>query len=178
MTDILFYFFAVLAIVCALLVVFSRNAVNAAMFLIVTFLSMAALFVLLGAYFLAVLQVLVYAGAVVVLFLFIVMLLDVKGGKRHSFRPVTAVASGLALALMVGATVLFSSPKNLSLRERTHFDQSMSRRAASRSGGVFSRLTKVRCFFSSGVSLLSGSIRMSSSLSRTSSTVTPTQCSG
>ena len=113
MTDILFYFFAVLAVVCALLVVFSRNAVNAAMFLIVTFLSMAALFVLLGAYFLAVLQVLVYAGAVVVLFLFIVMLLDVKGGKRHSFRPVTAVASGLALALMVGATVLFFSPKYL-----------------------------------------------------------------
>ena len=113
MTDILFYFFAVLAVVCSLLVVFSRNAVNAAMFLIVTFLSMAALFVLLGAYFLAVLQVLVYAGAVVVLFLFIVMLLDVKGGKRHSFGVVTAVASGLALALMVGATVLFFSPKNL-----------------------------------------------------------------
>ncbi|MEZ5275312.1 MAG: NADH-quinone oxidoreductase subunit J [Opitutaceae bacterium] len=113
MTDILFYFFAVLAIVCALLVVFSRNAVNAAMFLIVSFLSMAALFVLLGAYFLAVLQVLVYAGAVVVLFLFIIMLLDVKGGKRHSFRPVTALASALALALMVGATVLFFSPRNL-----------------------------------------------------------------
>lgn len=114
MTDILFYLFASITVVSALLVVvFSRNAVNAAMFLIISFLSMAALFVLLEAYFLAVLQVLVYAGAVVVLFLFIVMLLDVKGGKTHSFRPVTAAASALALALMVGATVLFFSPKNL-----------------------------------------------------------------
>lgn len=113
MTDILFYVFAVITVASALLVVLSPNAVNAAMFLIVTFLGMAALFVLLGAYFLAVLQVLVYAGAVVVLFLFIVMLLDVKGGKRRSFRPVTAVASGLALALMVGVTVVLFSSKNL-----------------------------------------------------------------
>ena len=113
MTDILFYVFAVITVASALLVVLSPNAVNAAMFLIVTFLGMAALFVLLGAYFLAVLQVLVYAGAVVVLFLFIVMLLDVKGGRRRSFRPITAVASGLALALMVGVTVVLFSPKNL-----------------------------------------------------------------
>lgn len=113
MTDILFYVFAAITVGGALMVVLSRNAVNAAMFLIVSFLGIASLFVLLEAYFLAVLQVLVYAGAVVVLFLFIIMLLDVKGGSRRFFQPVTAVASTLALALMVGATVLFFSPRNL-----------------------------------------------------------------
>ena len=113
MTDILFYVFAIITVLSALLVVFNPNSVNAAMFLIVTFLGMAALFVLLEAYFLAVLQVLVYAGAVVVLFLFIVMLLDVQGGRRRSFRPVTAVASLLALALMVGAGVMAFASRNL-----------------------------------------------------------------
>lgn len=117
MTDILFYFFSAITVVAALLVVVNSNAVNAAMFLIVSFLGMAALFVLLGAYFLAVLQVLVYAGAVVVLFLFIIMLLDVKEGKRHSFRPFTGLASILALLLMVGAVYTIFSPRNLNSGE-------------------------------------------------------------
>lgn len=117
MTDILFYLFSAITVASALLVMLNPNAVNAAMFLIVSFLGMAALFVLLGAYFLAVLQVLVYAGAVVVLFLFIVMLLDVKGEKRRSFQPVTAVASILALLLMVGAVYMIFSPRNLSSGE-------------------------------------------------------------
>ena len=69
MTDIFFYIFATAALAGALGVVFSRNTVNGAMCLIGTFLSMASLFVLLEAYFLAVIQVLVYAGAVMVLFL-------------------------------------------------------------------------------------------------------------
>jgi NADH-quinone oxidoreductase subunit J len=113
MTDILFYFFSAITVVSALLVMLNRNAVNAAMFLIVSILGMAALFVLLGAYFLAVLQVLVYAGAVVVLFLFIIMLLDVKEGEKRSFQPVTALASILALLLMVGAVYTIFSPRNL-----------------------------------------------------------------
>ena len=77
MTDILFYIFSAITVASALLVMLNQNAVNAAMFLIVSFLGMAALFDLLGADFLAVLQVLVYAGAVVVLCLFIIMLLEV-----------------------------------------------------------------------------------------------------
>lgn len=101
MSDILFYVFSTLTLVAALLVVTNRNAVNSAMFLIVTFLGMAALFVLLEAYFLAVIQVLVYAGAVVVLFLFIIMLLDVKGGPMVRPRLVGFVASTVALALLL-----------------------------------------------------------------------------
>ena len=82
MVDLLFYIFASLMLFSALAVVFNKNAVNSAMCMIVTLVSTAALFILLEAYFLAVLQVLVYAGAVMVLFLFIIMLLDVDRGEE------------------------------------------------------------------------------------------------
>jgi NADH-quinone oxidoreductase subunit J len=100
MSDLLFYIFSTLTLAAALLVVTNRNAVTAAMFLIVTFLGMASLFVLLESYFLAVIQVLVYAGAVVVLFLFIIMLLDVKGTTVRP-RIFTLVASSVAFALLL-----------------------------------------------------------------------------
>jgi NADH-quinone oxidoreductase subunit J len=100
MSDAFFYIFSTLTLASALLVVTNRNAVTSAMFLIATFLGMASLFVLLEAYFLAVIQVLVYAGAVVVLFLFIIMLLDVKGTTRRP-RIFTLAASSVALALLL-----------------------------------------------------------------------------
>src|SRR6201986_4386756 len=81
MVDILFYIFAFLTLACGVLVVanpFSRNPVTSAMFLVLTIISMAGLFVLLHAFFLAAVQILVYAGAVIVLFLFVIMLLDLK----------------------------------------------------------------------------------------------------
>lgn len=111
MTDAFFYIFATLTLASAILVIANRNAVNSAVFMIVSFLGMASLFVLLEAYFLAVIQVLVYAGAVIVLFLFIIMLLDVKGGDRQKFRPVTEVATLAAAALLfTGVGVLFQAP--------------------------------------------------------------------
>jgi NADH-quinone oxidoreductase subunit J len=81
LTDILFYVFAALTLGCAVLVIanpFSRNPITSAMFLVLTIISMAGLFVLLHAFFLAAVQILVYAGAVIVLFLFVIMLLDLK----------------------------------------------------------------------------------------------------
>ena len=75
--DWLFIVFSVLTLGGGLLMILSRHPVTAAMYMIVSMLGVAALFVLLDAFFLAVLQVLVYAGAVMVLFLFIIMLLDV-----------------------------------------------------------------------------------------------------
>lgn len=111
MTDIFFYIFAALTLGAGLAVIGSRNPVNAAMFLILTFLGMASLFVLLEAYFLAVIQVLVYAGAVVVLFLFIVMLLDVKEAASHKVKLMTWIASFLGLAILVtGVVAITSSP--------------------------------------------------------------------
>lgn len=101
MADFLFYLFAVLTLGSALLVAFHRNAVDAALSLFLTFFGMAGLFVLLEAYFLAILQVLVYAGAVVVLFAFIVMLLNADDRKRKPVGKVTAAAGALSFALMV-----------------------------------------------------------------------------
>ncbi|MEY3449725.1 MAG: hypothetical protein RL749_1346, partial [Verrucomicrobiota bacterium] len=78
MPDGLFIFFAALTLGAALLLVLSRNAVTSAMGMILALVGVAADFFLLDAYFLGVLQVLVYAGAVMVLFLFIIMLLDTE----------------------------------------------------------------------------------------------------
>src|SRR5215218_10612526 len=89
MQEIFFYFFAALTLLCGFLVVanpFSRNPVTSAMFLVLTIVSMAGLFVLLHAFFLAAVQVLVYAGAVMVLFLFVIMLLDLKEEERRKIR--------------------------------------------------------------------------------------------
>ncbi len=101
MAEFPFYLFAFLTVLAAAGVVVNRNAVNAGLCLLLSFMGMAALFVLLDAYFLAVLQVLVYAGAVAVLFLFVIMLVDVKGGDpRKPYRTVASVSGLLALALL------------------------------------------------------------------------------
>ena len=89
MQDLLFYIFSLLTLLCGLLVVFnpfSRNPVTSVMFLVLTIISMSGLFVLLKAFFLAAVQILVYAGAVIVLFLFVIMLLDVKEEERRRFQ--------------------------------------------------------------------------------------------
>src|SRR5206468_2015202 len=75
----------------------SRNPVTSAMFLVLTIASLAGLFVLLHAFFLAAVQVLVYAGAVMVLFLFVIMLLDLKAEERRKLNKV-AVATGVISA--------------------------------------------------------------------------------
>jgi NADH-quinone oxidoreductase subunit J len=111
MTDFFFYLFAALTLLCGFLVVanpFSRNPVTSAMFLVLTIVSMAGLFVLLHAFFLAAVQVLVYAGAVMVLFLFVIMLLDLKEeGRRKikTFGVVTGVVSVGALAALMVKTI-------------------------------------------------------------------------
>jgi len=99
--DILFWIFSAIMLLCGIGVVASRNAINSAMFLVVLFFFMAALFVLLEAYFLAIIQVLVYAGAVMVLFLFIIMLMDIKTERRRGFRWAAVIGGVLLAALFV-----------------------------------------------------------------------------
>jgi NADH-quinone oxidoreductase subunit J len=102
--DILFYVFAFLTLVFGFLVVlnpFSTNPVTSAMFLVLTIASLAGLFVLLHAFFLAAVQILVYAGAVIVLFLFVIMLLDLPGEERRKIKK-----SGIALGLISVGTIL------------------------------------------------------------------------
>src|SRR5882757_5162401 len=95
MSPILFYLFAALTLVFAVAVVANRNPVASALCLVVSFLGLAALFVGLDAYFIAVIQVLVYAGAVMVLFLFIIMLLDLKAEERRKIYLPGYVGGGL-----------------------------------------------------------------------------------
>lgn len=104
--DLLFLVFATLSVGGAILMVFSRHPVPAALFMIVSLVGVSALFVLLEAFFLAILQVLVYAGAVMVLFLFIIMLLDVgpDGSKASRLK----VISGLAGVASVGLLLVLS----------------------------------------------------------------------
>ena len=101
MADTLFLIFAVLTVACALLVVVNKNAVNAAMCLLLSLVGVAGLFVLLDAALLAFVLLLVYAGAVVALFLFIVMLLATRRGMQPPFKKTTVVASAIGGALLV-----------------------------------------------------------------------------
>jgi NADH-quinone oxidoreductase subunit J len=104
--DTLFWLFSIAMLVCGVGVIASRNPVNCAMFLVVLFFFMAGLFVLLEAFFLAAIQVLVYAGAVMVLFLFVIMLLDIKASERRRFR-LLAVLGGVAVAGALAAELRF-----------------------------------------------------------------------
>src|SRR5262245_12527550 len=99
-SDTLFLIFSVLTVACAALVVLNKNAVNAAMFLLVTIVGLAGLFVLLDAGLLAVILMFVYGGAVVALFLFIIMLLDTRPGALKPFKKLTIAASLIGAALL------------------------------------------------------------------------------
>ena len=100
--DIAFYAFSILTLLCGVIVITNRNPVTSAMFLVLTIVCMAGLFVLLRAFFLAAVQILVYAGAVMVLFLFVIMLLDLKEETRRKIRKVRAATGALAVIAVVG----------------------------------------------------------------------------
>ena len=104
MEDLLFYIFSLLILGSGLMVVInpvSRNPVTSAMFLVLTIISLAGLFVLLRAYILAAVQILVYAGAVMVLFLFVIMLLDVQEEEQRKIRLFSGVLSVAAVGGLV-----------------------------------------------------------------------------
>ena len=108
MQAILFYIFSFLTLLCGLLVVanpFSRNPVTSAMFLVLAIASLAGLFVLLDAFFLAAVQVLVYAGAVMVLFLFVIMLLDVKEEQRRKIKKFGLITGIISVGAILGVFV-------------------------------------------------------------------------
>ncbi len=124
MQEILFYLFAALTLLCGFLVVanpFSRNPVTSAMFLVLTIISMAGLFVLLNAFFLAAVQVLVYAGAVMVLFLFVIMLLDLSAEQRRHFKRGLTVLAVVVVGGLGGlfAQALFNSNLSANLQPAT-----------------------------------------------------------
>jgi NADH-quinone oxidoreductase subunit J len=100
-----FYLFAVLSVVAGVMVIVARNPVHAVLFLILAFFNAAGLFILLGAEFLAMILVIVYVGAVAVLFLFVVMMLDVdfaelKAGFIRN-APIGLLVGGIVLAELI-----------------------------------------------------------------------------
>src|SRR3954464_2005597 len=98
MSPFLFWLFAALMLVFGAAVVINRNPIASALSLVICFLGLSALFISLDAFFIGVIQVLVYAGAVMVLLLFIIMLLDLRVEVRRRTN-VVAFAGGLAVAL-------------------------------------------------------------------------------
>jgi NADH-quinone oxidoreductase subunit J len=103
--DIAFYVFSALTLLCGGMVVLKRNPVTSAMFLVLCIVSLAGLFVLLQAFFLAAVQILVYAGAVIVLFLFVIMLLDLKEEGLRKIRFARGATGALAVLAVLGIIV-------------------------------------------------------------------------
>jgi NADH-quinone oxidoreductase subunit J len=99
MSPILFWIFVAIMLFFAGMVVLNRDPVASALSLVVSFLALACLYVSLDAYFIGVIQILVYAGAVMVLFLFIIMLLDLKAEARRKIN-FPAMCGGLVVILL------------------------------------------------------------------------------
>ena len=97
----LFYLFSALMLFFGVMVVVCRNPVASALSLVVSFVGLAALFVSLDAYFIGTIQILVYAGAVMVLFLFIIMLLDIKAEEHRKPNPMMVVGGSLLALIFV-----------------------------------------------------------------------------
>lgn len=106
-TQYLFYFLSFLAIMFAVMVVLSKNPVHSVLYLVLTFFTIAGHYVLLNAQFLAAVHIIVYAGAIMVLFLFVIMLLNLnKETEPHKsvwLKTSATVASGLLLVVLVGS---------------------------------------------------------------------------
>ena len=100
---IFFYFFSVVAIFSALMVITSRNTINSVFFLILDFISVGCLFIMVGAEFLGMILLIVYVGAVAVLFLFVVMMLNVTEQKQSWFigKKSTHIPSGLIVSVII-----------------------------------------------------------------------------
>ena len=98
-----FYFFSIIAIFSSLMVITSRSTVNSVFFLILDFISVGCLFIMVGAEFLGMIILIVYVGAVAVLFLFVVMMLNVAEQKQSWFvgKQSTHIPSGLIVSVLI-----------------------------------------------------------------------------
>ena len=107
MDVILFLVFAAIAVVCAINVVVQTHPISSALSLVGVMGSLAVLYLLLGAEFIAAAQVIVYAGAIMVLFIFVIMLLNAGAEERKGSSYVVQVLGVLALILFLGLTTFF-----------------------------------------------------------------------
>lgn len=106
MTLYIFYFLSFLAILAGLMVVLEKNPIHSVLYLVITFFAIAGHYILLNAQFLAAVHIIVYAGAIMVLFLFVIMLLNLnketEPHKSNLIKASAVITSGLLLIVMVG----------------------------------------------------------------------------
>jgi NADH-quinone oxidoreductase subunit J len=106
-TQYMFYFLSFLAFLCAIMVVASKNPIHSILYLIITFFAIAGHYLLLNAQFLAVVHIIVYAGAIMVLFLYVLMMMnlnvDNEPTKHIALKIAAVVAGGLMLVVLVAS---------------------------------------------------------------------------
>jgi NADH-quinone oxidoreductase subunit J len=155
MDALTFYAFALVAVVASLLVVAQRNPMYSVMLLIAMFGSLAGLYVLLDAPFIAVIQIIIYAGAIMVLFLFVVMLLNVAREDAVASAAAgpgapTAMKIGAALSVLLGIELVWA----LSRLERTWFADDAEVTAISSVSRIGRELFTVHAFAFEATSIL------------------------
>lgn len=103
---VLFYTFSILAVLAGLAVITRDNAISSAVALVVSFFCLAAVYAVLGAHFVAVIQVLVYAGAIMVLFIFVIMVLNVRDASKVPWEITPRRVLGFGIGGLVGTVTL------------------------------------------------------------------------
>jgi NADH-quinone oxidoreductase subunit J len=110
--NIVTLLFAIMALGSAIMMITRRNPITSALYLIVNFFSISGIYLMLRSQFVAIIQILVYAGAIMVLFLFVIMLLNLSGEKKLAenvtYKKLSAVILGLLLFCSVGITAFFA----------------------------------------------------------------------
>ncbi len=104
---IFFYVFSIIAVISAIMVTVSKNTVHSVFFLILDFISISCLFIMIGAEFLGMIMLIVYVGAVAVLFLFVVMMLNVAQQKNKWFNSETTSSAHIPVGLIISTIIFF-----------------------------------------------------------------------
>ena len=104
---IFFYVFSIIAVISAIMVTVSKNTVHSVFFLILDFISISCLFIMIGAEFLGMIMLIVYVGAVAVLFLFVVMMLNVAQQKNQWFNSDSTTSSHIPVGLIISTIIFF-----------------------------------------------------------------------
>lgn len=121
LSQYLFFFLSFVAVICALMVILEKNPVHSVLYLVITFFAIASHFLLLNAQFLAIVHIIVYAGAIMVLFLYVIMMLNlneaIEPHKKKLPKVIAVVSAGLFMmsmvALLMGAdTQLLPAARN------------------------------------------------------------------
>lgn len=121
-TQILFWFLSALALFGAIGVVASKNPIYSVLFLIIVFFAISGHYILMNAQFLAIVNIIVYAGAIMVLFLFVIMLMNLNAETepvKNIYMKIAGVVSGLTLMIVLVAAVSYSNSQNTIMRPGT-----------------------------------------------------------